>query len=107
MITRIRNANLARLKKVYVKRTKLTKSIGEILKNEGFIESLEEDTSKDLLGINLKYKGTKEKPYINNLKRISRPGLKSYTKYRNIPNLLGGIGITIFVSRKFTKSILN
>lgn len=48
------------------------------------------------ISINLKYKGTKQKPYISGLKRVSKPGFRVYVNYKNVPKVLGGIGISVF-----------
>lgn len=106
MITRIRNANLRKSQKVDVLRTKLTLSIANILKNEGFIESFEESggvfleeksVSYRYISIYLKYKGIKQKPYITGIKKISNPGLRVYVNQTRIPRVLGGIGVAIFL----------
>lgn len=107
MLTRIRNANMRKSRTVIVRRTKLTLSIADILKKEGFIESFEETGDvilvedgffrKDIL-INLKYSGLKQKPYITHLRRISKPGLRVYVNKKNIPRVLGGIGVAVFSS---------
>lgn len=104
MLTRIRNASMRKSRTVIVRRTKLTVNIADILKKEGFIESFEEVGNvilveqgffhKDIL-INLKYNGPKQKPYITQLKRISKPGLRVYVNKKNIPRVLGGIGVAV------------
>lgn len=105
MLTRIRNANMIKSRTVLVVRTNLILSIAQILKREGFIDSFEEcgDTLMTEKGfthkyilLHLKYKGIKQKPYITNLKRISKPGLRVYVNHKNIPLVLGGIGVAIF-----------
>lgn len=104
MLTRIRNANSMKLKTVVITRTNLTFSIAKILKDEGFIDNFEEFgdvilTEKGFLHrkilLNLKYKGVKQKPYITDLKRISKPGLRVYVNKRAIPRVLGGVGVAI------------
>nr|YP_010700391.1 ribosomal protein S8 [Phacus arnoldii]WCH63569.1 ribosomal protein S8 [Phacus arnoldii] len=96
-LTRIRNANLIKSSKVLVPRTELTLSIANILKEEGFIDSFESSPNLDnrFFSILLKYKGLNNKPYITCLKRISKPGLRVYINFSNIPQVLGGIGIAI------------
>lgn len=109
MITRIRNSNLVKVRKVKVVRTNLIVDILTILQKEGFIESFEESgevfiTDKGFVHkfvfVNLKYKGIKQKPFITNLKRISKPGLRVYVNKENIPKVLGGIGIAIISTSK-------
>lgn len=97
MLTRIRNANLARHQTTEVPATKMTRSIAKVLKNEGFIGECEEvgEGIQRQLVISLKYKGKNRKPIITNLKRVSRPGLRVYSNRKELPRVLGGIGIAI------------
>lgn len=105
MLTRLRNSMLVKSHKVNVVRTKLNVGIANILKTEGFIESFEEpgesshvqDSSsvRKYITITLKYKGLKQIPYITELKRISKPGLRVYVGYKEIPKILGGIGLAV------------
>jgi small subunit ribosomal protein S8 len=97
MLTRIRNANLARHQTTEVPSTKMTRSIAKVLQAEGFIVEFsekEEGIKKDLV-IALKYKGKNRQPIINTLKRISKPGLRVYSNRKELPRVLGGIGIAI------------
>ncbi|HBY57106.1 MAG TPA: 30S ribosomal protein S8 [Candidatus Atribacteria bacterium] len=95
LLTRIRNANKMRHKSLSVPASKLKLEIVRILKDEGFIRDYKykEDNKQGQLIIYLKYIN-KEKA-INNLKRISKPGLKVYVKKDEIPEVLGGLGIAI------------
>ena len=97
MLTRIRNASLVRHQIVQIPRTKMTISIAEILKEEGYItdfEELQEDNFNFLL-LCLKYQGKERKPVITTLKRISKPGLRIYVGKKNLPKVLGNLGIAI------------
>lgn len=97
MLTRIRNANLARHQTTEVMATKMTRNIATVLKEEGFISGFE-DTGEGVqkrLVIQLKYKGKQRQPIINTLKRISKPGLRVYSNRRELPRVLGGIGTAI------------
>ncbi len=97
MLTRIRNANMARHQTTNVPSTRMTRSIAKVLQEEGFIESFEEEgeiPQKNLV-IALKYKGKTRKPIITKLKRVSRPGLRVYSNTKDLPRVLGGIGIAI------------
>ena len=97
MLTRIRNANLARHQIVQVPSTKMTRNIVHVLREEGFIYEFEEVNNlfrKHLL-ISLKYKGHNKQPIITALKRISKPGLRVYANHKELPKVLGGIGIAI------------
>ncbi len=108
MLTRIRNANLAYKKCVLIPKTRIHQNICEILEQEGFIESFSiSETNSNELVLNLKYvqnshhrSGGLGKPCITNLKRISKPGLRIYTNHKDIPRILGGIGIVIISTSK-------
>uniref|UniRef100_A0AB39U366 Small ribosomal subunit protein uS8c n=1 Tax=Ophioglossum hongii TaxID=3238578 RepID=A0AB39U366_9MONI len=97
MITSIRNANVRKNVKVRVPATGTNRSIGKILLQEGFIENVgeQEDNNKSFLTLTLRYRGRKRDPYITALKRISKPGLRIYSNHREIPEILGGMGIVI------------
>ncbi|MBE9008806.1 30S ribosomal protein S8 [Pseudanabaenaceae cyanobacterium LEGE 13415] len=97
MLTRIRNASLARHQTTEVPSTRMTRSIAKVLVEEGFIASVEEvgEIPKKNLVLGLKYKGKNRKPIITALKRISRPGLRVYKNQKDLPRVLGGIGIAI------------
>jgi len=108
MLTRIRNANLASKPTVSLSQTKVHEKICQILEQEGFVEnfSVSEDQSNTLI-VTLKYQksrvtgsGGLGKPCITNLKRISKPGLRIYTNSRDIPKVLGGMGILILSTSK-------
>ncbi|RZM79361.1 30S ribosomal protein S8 [Leptolyngbya iicbica] len=97
MLTRIRNANLARHQTVDIPSTRMTRSIAQVLQEEGFIEGFElvdEGVRRNLV-IKLKYRGKTRDPIIKNLKRVSRPGLRVYSNRKELPRVLGGIGIAI------------
>lgn len=109
MLTRIKNASLVRSRKVLILKNSLVLNVLTLLKQEGFIESFEEIKANDLIKKNLseryilvllKYKGVKQEPYITNLKRISKPGLRVYSSYKNLKKVLGGIGVAVFVKRE-------
>lgn len=97
MLTRIRNANLARHQTVDIPSTRMTRSIAQVLQDEGFIDSFElvDEGVRRKLVVKLKYRGKTGDPIIKNLKRISRPGLRVYSNRKELPRVLGGIGIAI------------
>lgn len=97
MITCIRNANLRKTKTVEILATNTNRSIAKILLQEGFIEQLRErqEDTKRLLILSLRYHGRKRKPYITTVRQISKPGLRVYSNYKDIPRVLGGMGIVI------------
>ncbi|MDI3538449.1 MAG: small subunit ribosomal protein [Bacillota bacterium] len=96
MLTRIRNANMARHEVVEVPSSRMKKAIAEILKAEGFIRDYEyvDDNKQGILKIYLKYGPNKER-VITDLKRISKPGLRVYVGRNEIPKVLRGLGIAI------------
>lgn len=98
-LTQIRNANLNHNLSIIIVKTKINYQILKILKQEGFIESFSKYSSNQLK-IYLKYEGRERKPIITNLKRISKPGRRIYTNYKEIPNILGGLGIIILSTSK-------
>ncbi|MEQ8998005.1 MAG: 30S ribosomal protein S8 [Coleofasciculus sp. B1-GNL1-01] len=97
MLTRIRNACLVRHQTTNVPATKMTRAIAQVLKEEGFIAEFEEagEGVKKYLVISLKYKGKTRQPIIRVLKRVSKPGLRVYKNRKELPRVLGGIGIAI------------
>lgn len=102
MITSIRNANLEKTKTVQLPATNITKNIGRILLQEGFIQNFREHQENKFffLTLTLKYQGRKKKPYITTLRRISKPGLRIYSNHKEIPRVLGGMGIVILSTSK-------
>nr|NP_683836.1 ribosomal protein S8 [Chaetosphaeridium globosum]P59032.1 RecName: Full=Small ribosomal subunit protein uS8c; AltName: Full=30S ribosomal protein S8, chloroplastic [Chaetosphaeridium globosum]AAM96579.1 ribosomal protein S8 [Chaetosphaeridium globosum] len=97
MITSIRNANLRKIKVIELPATKITKSIGKILLQEGFIDNLREreENNKNFLILTLRSQRRKHKASITTIRRISKPGLRIYSNHQEIPKVLGGIGIVI------------
>jgi small subunit ribosomal protein S8 len=96
MLTRIRNANTANHKTVDVPASRTKQAIAQILQDEGFIESFERlsEGPQGTIRIQLRYGPEKEK-IITGLRRISRPGLRVYTRKTEIPRVLGGFGLVI------------
>lgn len=95
-LTRIRNANMVRHESVEVPASKMKKNIAEILKREGFVRDVEyvDDDKQGVIRVFLKY-GKNNEHVISGLKRISKPGLRSYVKSDSIPKVLNGLGIAI------------
>lgn len=96
MLTRIRNANMARHEKVEIPASNVKKEIARILKEEGFVRDVEyiDDNKQGIIRIFLKY-GPQNEHVISGLKRISKPGLRVYAKKNEVPRVLGGLGIAI------------
>ena len=96
MLTRIRNANMAKLEKVDVPASKMKIEITKILKEKGFIKSFKvlRDRKQGVIRISMKYISAQEKA-ITGLKRISKPGRRVYSDTAGIPRVMGGYGIAI------------
>ncbi len=96
MLTRIRNANSVYHEKVEIPGSKIKIAIADVLKREGYIKdfSFAEDSKQGILTVKLKYGSEREK-VITGIQRISRPGLRQYTKRKDLPRVLGGLGIAI------------
>lgn len=93
-LTKIRNAKDARHRYVDINYSRNAKSIIEVLKQSGFIENFLVDDSHKRIRIFLKYTKNRES-IIQNLRRVSKPGCRRYVGYREIPRVLGGLGISI------------
>jgi len=102
MLTRIRNANLAKHQIVQIPATNVTRSIATVLLKEGFIDSFEElkNGLKSSLLLSLKYKGKERTPFITKITRASRPGLRLYSNAKNMPRVLGGFGTALVSTSK-------
>lgn len=97
LLTRIRNGAKAKHRYVDVNWSKMTQSIADILKNQGFIESYLQkldSSSRGTMRIFLKYSENR-RPAIQGIKRISRPGLRQYIGHDEIPYFFGGFGLAI------------
>ena len=101
MLTRIRNANTAGHKTVDIPASKMKKSIAGILKEEGYIEDFKvtDDNKRGVITVTMKYGPDKER-VISGIRKISKPGLKSYAKANEIPRVLGGLGIAVISTSK-------
>lgn len=102
MLTRIRNANLAKHQIVQIPLTNITKNIAEVLLAENLIASFEElqNGTKSSILISLKYSGRDRQPTITTIKRISKPGLRVYSGVKKMPRVLGGFGTAIVSTSK-------
>ncbi len=101
MLTRIRNANVVSHPEVEMPASKLKIEMAKLLKDEGYISNYEikESGKFKVLNIALKY-DAQNNPVITNLQRVSRPGLRSYCKAKNLPQVLGGMGIAVVSTSK-------
>lgn len=100
MLTRMRNALTVKHKTVSVPASKMKVAIAEVLKNEGYINdySVTEGPKANIV-IELKY-GPNNQKVINGLRRISKPGLRIYASYEDLPKVLNGLGIAIVSTSK-------
>ena len=96
MLTRIRNAVSSKHDNVTMPSSKLKVAIAKVLKEEGFIRdfALLPNPPRTMLKIDLSYTGRKE-PVLSGIKRVSKPGLRVYVQKREIPRVLGGLGVAI------------
>ena len=101
MLTRIRNANMARHSKVDIPASKMKISVAKIFKAEGYIKNykLIKDRKDGILRIYLKYDESNEGVIIG-LKRLSKPGRRIYVRKEDIPLVLSGMGISILSTSK-------
>ena len=99
MLTRVRNAIAARHPKVDVPASKLKTEIARILKEEGYIANYKvaEEGVKKVIKIYLKY-ATDNSPVISEIQRVSRPGSRTYAGKKDIPQVQGGLGISILTT---------
>ena len=100
LLTRIRNAHHAEKTSLTMPDSKIKSAIAQVLMAEGFIESFEtsEVEGKAQLTISLKYH--QGAPVIENIKRVSKPGLRVYKSADELPNVNGGLGIAIVSTSK-------
>lgn len=101
MLTRIKNGYQARKDVVLLPWSKIKEEIGQILLKEGYLKDMKSKGTKakdKVLELELKYEG--RKPALNEIKRISKPGLRIYAKVTKIPRVRFGFGITIVSTPK-------
>ena len=101
MLTRIRNALIVKHDTVEVPTSVMKRAIADILLSEGYIKgyTINEEGVEPMMTITLKY-GPNRQRVITGLKRISKPGLRVYTRKDNIPKVLNGLGIAIISTSK-------
>ena len=100
MLTRIRNANNAKHETVDIPASNLKKSIADILVEEGYIKGYEivDNGNQGTIKVTLKYIGKTK--VIRGLKRVSKPGLRIYAGYEDMPKVMNGLGIAIVSTSK-------
>jgi small subunit ribosomal protein S8 len=99
-LTRIRNAQMAKLPTVSCPSSKLKVALSEVLQSEGYIGEYAVDSNdgKPVLNVHLKY--YQGKPVIEEIKRVSKPGLRSYKGSEDVPNNRAGLGVVILSTSK-------
>jgi small subunit ribosomal protein S8 len=103
LLTRIRNAIMAGHKVVEAPASNLKKEVARILFEKGYIlgyKVVEDDGPQGVLKIALKYNSKSKKPAIKEIQRVSRPGLRQYTGFEEMPRVLNGLGIAIISTSK-------
>ena len=102
MLTRIRNANMARHSTVDIPSSKMKVAIAQILAKEGYVKGYEiiKDGVKQTMRVTLKYGRNKNDKVIGGLKRISKPGLRVYANCEDLPKVLNGLGVAIVSTNK-------
>lgn len=99
MLTRIRNAQMAEKSIVSMPSAKLKVAVAKVLKEEGYVSGYDVTVdAKPTLSIELKY--FEGKPVIEELKRVSRPGLRQYKPVGELPKVKGGLGVSIVSTNK-------
>ena len=101
-LTRMRNALGAKHKVVEIPASNIKTEITKILMDQGYILNykLIEDNKQGIIKIALKYNSKTKQPAINNLTRISKPGLRQYSGVETMPRVLNGLGIAILSTSK-------
>ncbi len=99
-LTRIRNAQMAQLPNVSCPSSKIKEAISKVLQDEGYISgyAIKEEGGKPTINVELKY--FQGKPVIEEIKRVSRPGLRAYKGKEDIPKNRAGLGIAIMSTNK-------
>jgi small subunit ribosomal protein S8 len=102
MLTRIRNASEKRHQTTKVPASRMARSIAKVLQQEGFISDISEEGEGVLstLVLGLKYSGKHRLPTIRSVQRVSEPGLRIYKNTRQLPKVLGGLGVAIISTSK-------
>ena len=101
MLTRIRNANDAKHATVDIPASNMKKAIAEILVKEGYVKSYTviDDGKQGTIRVTLKYLANKQK-VIRGIRRISKPGLRIYAGYEDMPKVMNGLGIAVVSTSK-------
>lgn len=101
MLTRVRNALMVNKETVEIPSSNMKKAIADIMLAEGFVSDVKlvEDGYNGKLVVTLKY-AAKKQPVINGLKRVSKPGLRTYAGVENMPTVMNGMGVAVISTNK-------
>ena len=96
LLTRIRNASAVRHEKVYIPASNLKLRVVHLLMQEGFVRNFKvvPDEKQDVICVYLKYT-PENQPVISHLERVSKPGRRTYVKFKNLPKVRNGLGVAI------------
>jgi small subunit ribosomal protein S8 len=100
LLTRIRNAQMAKLPTVGIPSSKIKVAIAKVLQDEGYITGYQVDENGGKPNLNIELKYFQGKPVIEEIKRASRPGLRSYKGKEELPKVRAGLGISIMSTNK-------
>ncbi|XZR52701.1 MAG: 30S ribosomal protein S8 [Enterobacteriaceae bacterium] len=100
MLTYIRNGQNSKKKKILIPFSNIKKEISKVLKYEGYIENYKKINNNNNVKLELTLKYYKNKPVIENIKRISKPSLRIYKKKKNLPIVMNYLGIAIISTSK-------
>ncbi len=99
-LTRIRNAQMAKLPNVSCPSSKIKVELSKVLQSEGYIDGYTVQNVEGKSEINVKLKYYRGKPVIEEIKRVSRPGLRNYKGKENVPIVRAGLGISILTTNQ-------
>jgi small subunit ribosomal protein S8 len=101
MLTRIRNGGRVGMPEVMIRCSKVCTGVADVLKQEGYINDYDviDDSKQGLLRVNMKYSREGDN-VITSIKRVSKPGCRVYSTVEDMPQVLGGLGITIVSTSK-------
>ncbi|RJP68459.1 MAG: 30S ribosomal protein S8 [Candidatus Abyssobacteria bacterium SURF_17] len=101
MLVRIRNANVAKNEKVDIPSSKMNEDIARILKREGYVTDYKviENRKQGILRVFMKY-GPGEERVIRGLRRVSKPGRRVYRGAKELPRVMGGLGVSLVSTPK-------
>lgn len=100
LLTRIRNGQAANKVQVSMPASKAKKAVANVLKNEGYVGDVTEQTVDGKLQLVVTLKYYEGKPVIDRVQRVSRPGLRIYKGKDELPKVLGGLGVAIVSTSK-------